>query len=249
MRSTLLYASLTTILGGTVYCMTPITRAESHSASTHHVADDRAIAWRPSELPAAAVLGLTDAETHAGHVSADCRSCHRGDLRVAAPKRLASAEVETSTMPAPSLTAGMTRESVRALLGEPLTIEQDGTRWNYAARTVIFRNDVVTGWVDADAAALAMNQRGVDEMSSQSREPQFAGRFANLGPETAPRASRSARETDRRFDVLSRLRASRSTTNTTFRQPEWLRSFGRSLDRNHEENRRREARLANGRRG
>lgn len=249
MRSSLLYTALITTLGGTVYCMSPVSPAEE---SNRGVAGAEGVTtreepWRPTELPQATWLGLDGAGEHAAHASADCRSCHRGDLRVSAPTRLASGAAASAGDAEWALTPGMTRDAVRASLGEPASIEGDGARWAYAERTVLFRDDVVRGWVQADAKALAANQHAA--ASTPSREPQFAGRFASMGPAPQAAARRSSSDSERRFDVLTRLRASRSTVTTTFRQPQWLRSLARSLDRNHDENRRREQRLTDGRRG
>jgi len=58
----------------------------------------------------------------------------------------------------PTVFAGMSATEVRAVLGEPESISDDGARWTYGSNILIFKDGRLTGQVSFDPVAAAQNK-------------------------------------------------------------------------------------------
>lgn len=149
---------------------------------------------------------------------------------------------------APAIEPGANKAEVLTVLGSPMAKSADDAMWMYGNYTVMFRDDRVMGWVKPDAGATARIEAG-DEMRKKlaKSEPTETiqrglagmGQSARSDARKANRPNRWGMSVDRWGNVQSPrytapgaeiFKRMMQSGTSTFRQPEWLRSYSSYRD-------------------
>lgn len=148
----------------------------------------------------------------------------------------------------PAIEPGANKAEVLTVLGSPLSKSADDGMWMYGNYTVMFRGDRVMGWVKPDAGATARIEAG-DEMRKKVAKSEPTETIQRGLEATGQNKRGSARMTNRpnrwgmSVDRWGNVQSARYTAPgaeisrrmlqknaTTFRQPEWLRSYASYRD-------------------
>ncbi|MGI9014058.1 MAG: hypothetical protein ACR2GY_07400 [Phycisphaerales bacterium] len=129
---------------------------------------------------------------------------------------------------------GQSRDTIEAKLGGPAVVSANGNHWTYDDRVIIFRDDFVSGWLELDERAIELHRNAVVSGSLVNNTRVIhAWKFIDLDESGTGAASRSS-SFERTYTLRDRLVKQRSHRNSSFRQPDFLQAFRRTLDRNRQ---------------
>lgn len=131
------------------------------------------------------------------------------------------------------LELGMSREEVRSLLGDPITIIQNDRQWTYQTARIMFDKNRMQGWVeiDADLTLHAANRKiqswseGPEIWESLHRQPKQVPNRTPIIRSTVAKQSPASRKNNYRSSVdriYHSINRARRHESKMYRKPKYL---------------------------
>lgn len=148
------------------------------------------------------------------------------------------------------LEIGMSREEVRSLLGDPITIIQNDRQWTYQTARIMFNKNRMQGWVeiDADLTLQAANRKmqswrdGPEIWESLHRQPKLVPNRTPIIRSTVAQQTSAGRRSNYRSSVdriYKSINRARRHESKLYHKPQYLSNMFPSREVGRRERQRR----------